>query len=95
MAGSARTFEWHDTKGAANLAKHGISFEAAIKVFGDPDAVTLQTLRIVDREARFKTIGRIEGKIYTVIYTRRGDAYRLISARRSNAKEDRAYAAHS
>ena len=30
------TFEWDDKKAAANLAKHGVSFEEAQTVFEDP-----------------------------------------------------------
>ena len=29
-------FEWHPQKAARNLARHGVSFEEAATVFGDP-----------------------------------------------------------
>jgi uncharacterized protein len=32
----ALEFEWDPRKDAANLAKHGVSFEEAASVFGDP-----------------------------------------------------------
>ena len=30
------TFEWDEKKAAANLRKHGVSFEEAASAFGDP-----------------------------------------------------------
>jgi len=30
-------FEWDEAKAHSNLAKHGVSFEEAASVFGDPD----------------------------------------------------------
>ena len=34
-------FEWDPVKAGRNLAKHGISFDEAAAVFGDPLAVTI------------------------------------------------------
>jgi len=34
-------FEWDPAKAAVNLAKHGVSFEEASSVFGDPLATTV------------------------------------------------------
>ena len=33
-------FEWDDQKAASNLQKHGVSFDAAVSVFGDGLALT-------------------------------------------------------
>ena len=35
------TFEWDRRKAAANLQKHGVSFEEASSVVGDPLSVTV------------------------------------------------------
>jgi uncharacterized DUF497 family protein len=35
-------FEWDPDKAASNLTKHGITFELAIRAFGDPFAFTAQ-----------------------------------------------------
>jgi uncharacterized protein len=32
-------FEWDEIKAAANVSKHGISFELASTIFGDPGVV--------------------------------------------------------
>jgi uncharacterized DUF497 family protein len=84
-------FEWDDAKASANEAKHGIHFSYAAGVFLDDNRLDFDTTRTPDGEDRRKVVGLIEGKLYTVVYTRRGAICRLISARRSNAKESRNY----
>lgn len=86
-----RLFDWDDGKADANLAKHGISFMAAIAVFSDPASVEVGTERDRDREVRRKAIGMIEGRLFTVVFTMRNDMTRVISARRSNTSERKAY----
>jgi uncharacterized protein len=88
-------FEWDDTKVSANEAKHSVRFDYAAAVFLDDHRLDLDTTRADDSEERRKAIGFIHGKLYTVVYTLRGSVCRLISARRSNAKESRSYGYHS
>jgi uncharacterized protein len=47
--------------------------------------------RDADGEARRKAIGLIEGRVFTVVYVQRGEAIRIISARRANATERKVY----
>lgn len=84
-------FEWDDAKAEANAAKHGVPFPYATLVFLDGGRVDLDASRTVDGEPRRKVIGRIEGRLYAVVYTPRGDNLRLISARRCNANEEKHY----
>jgi uncharacterized DUF497 family protein len=91
-------FEWDPVKAATNLRKHGVSFEEAATVFLDLDALVAADVKHSAREARFHRIGRSAiGRVLVVVYTARsaehGEAIRLISARRANAKERAAYAA--
>ena len=84
-------FEWDETKAASNVAKHRVAFEEATGAFTD-----IQALQFIDRsmnyeEERFVTIGMANGIVYHVVYTERGDAIRLISARRASRAEQRAY----
>ncbi len=88
-------FEWDDAKASANEFKHRVRFDYAAAVFWDNNRLDLDTTRADDGEERRKAIGLIEGKLYTVVYTLRGSVCRLISARRSNAKEGRSYGYHS
>ena len=48
-------FEWDPRKAAMNLRKHGVSFEEASAVFGDPLAGTITDPVHSTREARFVT----------------------------------------
>ncbi len=82
-------FEWHEKKAAANLARHGLSFEEAQTVFGDPLA------RIVEDEVHSTTergeliIGHtLSGRFVFVCFTERVPRrVRLISARPGTKKE--------
>lgn len=93
MFGQAE-FEWDDAKAAENFAKHQVSFWFARYVFADPEMVVIDTIRPEDGECRYKAVGRINGKLYVVVFVMRDEVCRLISARRTNAKEDRIYGNH-
>ena len=84
-------FEWDPAKNATNITKHGISFVAASQVFDDPDLVVMDSTKTGDGEQRNKAIGMIRTKLFTVIFTDRGEFRRIISARRSSANERRKY----
>jgi uncharacterized protein len=60
-------------------------------VFLDEERVDFDVSRSADGEERRKALGLIEGRLYCVVYTLRGSVCRLISARRANAKETKAY----
>ncbi len=51
-------FEWDGRKAAANRLKHGVSFEEAATVFGDPAALDGPDVRHSERELRFLRLGR-------------------------------------
>jgi putative transcriptional regulator len=68
-------FEWDPEKNAKNIAKHKISFVAAKNVFFDPNAYDGFDLTSSHDEDRFFITGQVDGKILTVVYTNRGDAY--------------------
>lgn len=84
-------FEWDDVKAEANQAKHGITFRSATQLLLDEDVIDFDATRQADSELRRKVIGMIEGRLFAVVYTRRDDVYRLISARRANRKEERTW----
>jgi len=85
-------FEWDEAKAAANLDKHGISFDEAQTVFGDPYAITVFDDQHSDAEDRFIDIGMaISGRILVVVYTENEQRIRLISCRKAAAKERRHY----
>lgn len=84
-------FEWDERKAAQNIAKHGVPFEYAARVFLDPLRLDSADTRIDYREERRITVGQIEEKMYVVAYTIRGQIIRLISARKANRRGRRRY----
>ncbi len=88
---SSRDFDWDDGKAASNLAKHGVPFPYATRVFLDAGMIDIDASRPGDDEVRRKAIGAIERRILAVVYTEREGTTRIISARRCNAKEARLY----
>lgn len=71
--------------------KHRVPFPFSTRVFLDPKRVELDVSRESDGEPRFKVVGAIDGKLYVVVATWRGDVCRVISAGRANAAEGKAY----
>lgn len=78
-------FEYDPAKSAANKVKHGIDFEEAKALWGDRLRVEVDAR--YDRERRWLLVGKLNGKIWTAVFARRGDAMRIISVRRARAKE--------
>jgi uncharacterized protein len=83
-------FEWDERKADGNLAKHGIDFLRAIRVF---DGLTYTQYSGRGGEERWMTVGRLDGRFVTIVWTWRGDVIRIISARRARDGEIRAYRA--
>jgi len=81
-------FEWDPAKAARNLAKHGVSFDEASTVFGDPLAGTILDPQHSGEEPRFVTIGlSTSRRLITVAHAEREDRIRIISARRATRRE--------
>ena len=85
-------FEWDDTKAAANLRKHGVSFEEAAEALRDPFSLTQDDLLHSAEKARSITLGYSERfRMVMVVHTSRGLRERIISARKATAVEERSY----
>ncbi len=86
------TFEWDSRKARSNRAKHGVGFEEASTVFGDPPSLTIPDPEHSKIEDRFVTMGSaFTGKLLVVVHTDRGDNIRIISARRASRRERKSY----
>ncbi len=81
-------FEWDSAKAAANLSKHRISFEDAADAL---DGLGLTRSNSKLGEKRFRSICSQGDMIIVVIWTVRGNATRLISARRARINEREQY----
>ena len=85
-------FEWDPRKAAFNLAKHLVSFEEAVTVFGDHFARIVDDPRHSEDEVRFVLLGQSDRhRLLVVLFTERGNTLRLISARRATPRERRSY----
>jgi hypothetical protein len=82
-------FEFDYAKSRSNLAKHGIDFNDAQRLWGD--AQMLEIPARTDDEARYLVIGLIDGRHWSAVTTYRGSNIRLISVRRSRAEEMELY----
>jgi hypothetical protein len=90
-------FEWHPAKAAANLKKHGVSFEQATEVFTDPIALTLYDEDNSEEEDRWITLGKGFKQHYLVVVHTFRDSQantvriRIISARPATKHEIKQY----
>ena len=82
-------FEWDKNKSFSNKEKHGISFDVAQKLWDDPSRIEIQAS--FPKEKRYILIGKLRKKIWTAIYTIRGESIRIISVRRSRDMEKMLY----
>lgn len=83
-------FEWDGQKNRSNIEKHGINFRDAQDVFLSP-RLSLKDTRRDYGEERIITIGLIGKGVCVVVYTRREDTTRIISARTANERERKRY----
>jgi hypothetical protein len=90
-------FDWDPAKAESNRRKHGVSFEDAMGVFGDPLALSLMDNDSGQGEERWVTIGRNPASnLLLVVHTYvelslERVAIRIISARRPTGREVRQY----
>jgi len=91
---SALTFEWDKRKAAANLKKHGVSFEEAKSAFYDERAKLIDDPDHSEDEDRMVLLGLSYALRLLVVchcYRGEGGVIRIISARKATAKESRSY----
>jgi uncharacterized DUF497 family protein len=82
-------YEWDERKARQNIAKHGVPFDYAVRLFLDSQRLDAEDARRDYGEERRLTLGKFEGRLYVVAYTVRGKMIRLISARKANQRERR------
>ncbi len=87
-------FEWDEPKRAANLAKHGVDFETVWR-FDMSSAVRSLDRRMDFGEARWRATGFIRARLHVLVFTWRDENIRVISLRKANAKERKAYETES
>jgi uncharacterized DUF497 family protein len=88
--------DWDSTKSAANLKKHGVSFEDAANLLAsDVDYLEIYDEQHSEDEDRFIAIGPSSRGVIVVVYTERDDnSVRIISARVATKAERERYEEH-
>jgi hypothetical protein len=85
-------FEWDPNKAEINLRKHGISFQEATTVFGDPLSISVPDPDHSVYEDRYIIVGlSTTGRLLIVSYTERGEHIRIITARLLTPQEKKDY----
>ncbi len=86
-------FEWDEAKAASNLKIHGVSFNEAVEVFFDPNAVEGFDTEHSNDEDRFYIIGFSSRRLLYVVYAERfkDNIIRIISARKAEGKKQKEY----
>ena len=84
-------FEWDERKSNDNRTRRGFTFDDVMPIFLDSDRVILADTRRDYGEDRWVTFGEIEGRLFAVTFTMRGEVIRIISARKANTRERRRY----
>jgi uncharacterized protein len=88
----ALKFEWDSRKAQINKRKHGITFEQASTIFGNPLSLTIPDPAHSIGEDRFVTIGMsVNGKLIVAVHVDYDDIIRIISARNATRNEKRQY----
>ena len=82
-------FEFDPEKSEANLAKHGIDFEAAQALWLQPRFV--EGPAQWPGEERWMRVAKLNGKVWSAIFVVRDGRIRLISVRRARTKEELQY----
>jgi uncharacterized DUF497 family protein len=86
------SWTWDPNKAAANLAKHGVSFEIAQLVFDDPRFLSKADWH-PDGD-RYQTLGKVGPALLLVVHTLTDDddaGGQIISARKATRRERKAY----
>jgi uncharacterized DUF497 family protein len=85
-------FEWDPKKAAANLAKHGVSFEESLTVFSDPLARIFDDEEHSIEEEREIIIGHsTKHRLLLVCFTAREASIRILSVRKATRRERQDY----
>jgi uncharacterized DUF497 family protein len=62
-------FEWDESKAVRNIAKHGVPFEYAARVFLDRRRLDVEDHRREYSEERRLTLGEVDGRLFAIAYT--------------------------
>jgi len=89
-------FIWDEKKNRANLKKHGVDFNEAVRAWYDPDRLDFFDEKHSSDETRWIFLGAVAGVVLFVVETEPDkDTVRIISARKALKHEQEVYYANS
>lgn len=84
-------FAWDEKKNKANIKKHGIAFETAVRVFNDYNLLEVyDSEHSTPDEERWIVLGLV-ADILCVVFSERNETIRIISARKATKGEINEY----
>ena len=83
-------FEWDNNKNDLNIKHHGIDFHDATLIFEHPMLIKIDTRKDYG-EKRLVGLGLLYEAVVVIVFTKRGNAIRIISIRRANKNERKIY----
>jgi uncharacterized DUF497 family protein len=86
---------WDENKNRANVKKHGVDFNDAVRTWYDPDRLDFFDAEHSSDESRWIFLGAVAGVVLLVVETEPDDeTVRIISARRASKYEQEVYYAN-
>lgn len=83
-------FEWDETKRAETYRKHGVDLLEAALIF-ENGVLEKEDTRRDYGEKRMIALGMVDGEAYIVVYTKRDEVYRLITAWKGGQRDRETY----
>ena len=83
-------FSWDETKRKGNIAKHGLDFADAARVFDSP-MVLFEDDRQDYGEQRMIGIGLLESQVVLIVHVESETNIRIISMRKADSNETNLY----
>jgi uncharacterized DUF497 family protein len=84
-------FDWNPAKCSKNITERGIDFADVLVGFIDPARKVVRDDRKDYGEVRYNMLARVQGRVFHITFTERGDILWIISARKANQREQRRY----
>jgi uncharacterized DUF497 family protein len=87
-------YTWDEAKRQANLAKHGLDFAEAEKVFASP-LLVFEDIRANYGEQRMIGIGLLDFLVVLIVHVESNEEIRIISMRKADSDETDLYYQHA
>lgn len=83
-------FDYDPAKNTLNQERHGLDFRRAQELWETTHVII--PAKDVEGESRYAILGKIDGRVYVAIFTKRHKMIRLISCHRADGRWEKIYA---